>query len=257
VGLGQPGRAAAGAAAPLLAVTGLCRAFGGVRAVWNVSFTVAPGEIVGLIGPNGSGKTTVFNLVAGALAPDAGAITFDGRTITHLTPDRRNGLGIARTYQHVRCLPHLSATDNVAVAGLYGARPASSTAQARRLAGALLERVGLGWAGGVPAGRLTVAERKRLEVARALATHPRLLLLDEPLAGLNPAEAAAALDLFAGIRDEGTTLMIVEHNVGAVRSICGRVVVLNSGQTIAEGTPDAVLADARVMEVYLGERAPA
>jgi ABC-type branched-subunit amino acid transport system ATPase component len=241
----------------LLIADGLCKAFGGVRAVWEVGFTVTVGEIVGLLGPNGSGKTTVFNLVAGVLAPDAGTVTFGGRAITRLAPNHRNALGIARTYQHARCLPHLSALDNVAVAGLYGARPAASTAEARRAAAGLLARVGLGWAGALPAGGLTVAERKHLEVARALATHPRLLLLDEPLAGLNPAEAAEALALFARIRDEGMTLMIVEHNVGAVRSICGRVVVLNSGQKIAEGAPDAVLADERVMEVYLGERATA
>ncbi len=238
----------------LLDVQGLCKAFGGVRAVRDLSFRVEPGEVLGLLGPNGSGKTTVFNLIAGALYADAGEVVFDGRRITRLAPSGRSALGIARTYQHVRSLPRLSALDNVAVAGLYGARPAASTAEARRTAGDLLDRVGLSWARELPVDGLTVAERKRLEVARALATHPRLVLLDEPLAGLNPSEAAEALALFARIRDEGITVVIVEHNVGAVRRLCGRIVVLNSGEKIAEGLPDSVLADARVVEVYLGER---
>jgi ABC-type branched-subunit amino acid transport system ATPase component len=245
---------AAGAGA-LLEVQSLCRAFGGVRAVWDLTFHVAPGEILGVLGPNGSGKTTVFNLVAGALAADSGEVVFGGRAITRLAPHGRSALGIARTYQQVRSLPRLSALDNVAVARLYGARPAVTTSVARREAGDLLQRVGLAWARDLPAGRLTVAERKRLEVARALATRPRLLLLDEPLAGLNPHEAAEALALFAGIHDDGVTVMIVEHNVGAVRAFCGRIMVLNSGQKIAEGPPDPVLADPRVVEVYLGERA--
>jgi branched-chain amino acid transport system ATP-binding protein len=195
----------------------------------------------------------VFNLVAGTLRADAGAIVFDGRAITHLSLHGRSARGIARTYQHVRCLPHLSAVDNVTVARLYGARPAAP-ARARPEAAALLERVDLAWARDLPAGGLTVAQRKRLEVARALATHPSLLLLDEPLAGLNPPEAADALALFGRIRADGVTIMIVEHNVGAIRQLCGRVMVLNSGQKIAEGEPEAVLVDERVIEVYLGER---
>jgi len=238
----------------LLEVQGLCKAFGGVRAVWDLTFHVAPREVLGLLGPNGSGKTTVFNLVAGALFADAGEVVFSGKSITRRAPSDRNVLGIARTYQHVRSLPHLSALDNVVLARLYGAHPAASTPEARQEAGDLLDRVGLSWARDLPAGRLTVAERKRLEVARALATRPRLLLLDEPLAGLNPPEAGEALALFARIRDEGVTVMVVEHNVGAVRGLCDRVLVLNSGEKIAEGLPDAVLADERVVEVYLGER---
>jgi branched-chain amino acid transport system ATP-binding protein len=238
----------------LLEVQGLRKAFGGVTAVWDLSFRVEPGEIFGLLGPNGSGKTTVFNLVAGTLQADAGSITFGGRVITQVSSSGRSMRGIARTYQHVRCLPHLSALDNVAVARLYGAHPALSPSRARTEAAALLDRVGLPWASALPAGRLTVAERKRLEAARALATHPSLLLLDEPLAGLNLIEAADALALFGRIRDDGVTIMIVEHNVGAIRRLCGRVMVLNSGQKIAEGAPESVLMDERVIEVYLGER---
>lgn len=252
-GAAGPGALAA-AADPLLDVRGLCKTFGGVRAVWELSFQVPRGAVFGLLGPNGSGKTTVFNLVAGALRPDAGTVTFDGRPVTALPPHRRTAAGIARTYQHVRALPHLSALANVAVARLYGSAPASSFAAAHADAEALLEEVGLAWACDHPAGGLTVAERKRLELARALATRPRLLLLDEPLAGLNPREAADALALFARIRDRGLTLMIVEHNVGAVRRVCDRAVVLNAGRKIAEGPPEAVLEDERVIEVYLGER---
>jgi branched-chain amino acid transport system ATP-binding protein len=235
-------------------VQGLCKAFGGVRAVWDLSFHVEPGEILGLLGPNGSGKTTVFSLVAGTLRAGAGNIVFAGQPITHLGPSARSALGIARTYQHARSLPHLTALDNVAVARLYGAHPVTSTARARSEAAELLDRVGLLRVRDLPAGRLSVVDRRRLEVARALATAPRLLLLDEPLAGLNASDAAEALVLFGRIQSGGITLMIVEHNVTAIRRLCSRIVVLNSGQKIAEGAPDAVLADERVIEVYLGER---
>jgi branched-chain amino acid transport system ATP-binding protein len=244
---------------PLLAVEDLAKAFGGLRAVIDVSFQVAEGEILGLIGPNGSGKTTVLNLIAGALRPEAGRVVLRDRDVTALPASARTGLGIARTFQLVRPLPALSALDNVLVARLYARdRPAHAAARADSLR--LLERMGLGPKAAIPANRLTLTERKRLEIARALATRPSVLLLDEPLGGLNPTEVQTMLGLFNDIRAEGVTLLIVEHNVPAIRAICQRVVVLNSGRQIADGPAQDVLARSEVIEVYLGaasERAPA
>ena len=241
-----------GSRAPLLDVRGVTKTFGGVRAVDGLSLAVDEGEILGLLGPNGSGKTTVFNLIAGALSPDRGQIYFAARRITRCSPSFRVALGIARTFQLVRTLPRLSVLDNVLVARLYGHRRAPSVPRAREEAAAVLDLVELRGKGNVPAGRLTLAERKRLEVARALATRPRLLLLDEPAAGLTHAEVAAALSLFHRIRSAGTTLIIVEHNIRAARALCDRVVVLNSGRKIAEGAPSAALEHPEVVEVYLG-----
>ena len=236
---------------PLLAVEELSKAFGGLRAVIGVSFTVAEGEILGLIGPNGSGKTTVLNLIAGALRPEEGRVLLGARDITTLPASARTQLGIARTFQLVRPLPTLSALDNVLVARLYGRdRPGHTAARAESLR--LLELIGLRSKADVPAAALTLTERKRLEFARALATHPKLLLLDEPLGGLNATEVHSVLVLLGRVRDDGATLVIVEHNVPAVRAICERVVVLNSGRLIADGPPDDVLARRGVIEVYLG-----
>jgi branched-chain amino acid transport system ATP-binding protein len=235
----------------LLAVEDLAKAFGGLRAVIDVSFQVAEGEILGLIGPNGSGKTTVLNLIAGALRPEAGRVVLRARDVTALPASVRTRLGIARTFQLVRPLPALSALDNVLVARLYGRdRPSHAAARADSLR--LLDLMGLRRKAGVLASSLTLTERKRLEIARALATRPALLLLDEPLGGLNPAEVQTMLGLFHEIRAGGVTLLIVEHNVPAVRAICQRVVVLNSGRRIAEGPPQDVLARREVIEVYLG-----
>ena len=236
----------------LLDARGLAKTFGGLRAVNDLSFTVRAGEILGLIGPNGSGKTTVFNLIAGSLAPDRGAVVFDGRDITRVPPHRRAALGIARTFQLIRALSALSVLDNVLVARLYGRERASRLAQARSEALECLQFCGLADLAGRAAGTLTLAERKRLEVARALAAGPRLLLLDEPAAGLNPTEVGALLALFRRLRGGGITLVIVEHNVGAVRDLCDRVVVLDAGRKIAEGRPDEALKRAAVVEVYLG-----
>jgi len=236
---------------PLLAVEELSKAFGGLRAVIGVSFTVAEGEILGLIGPNGSGKTTVLNLIAGALRPEEGRVLLGARDITTLPASARTQLGIARTFQLVRPLPTLSALDNVLIARLYGRdRPGHAAARAESLR--LLEIIGLRSKADVPAAGLTLTERKRLEFARALATHPKLLLLDEPLGGLNATEVHSVLVLLGRVRDDGATLVIVEHNVPAVRAICERVVVLNSGRLIADGPPDDVLARRGVIEVYLG-----
>jgi branched-chain amino acid transport system ATP-binding protein len=235
----------------LLAVEELAKAFGGLRAVIDVSFTVAEGEILGLIGPNGSGKTTVLNLIAGALRPEAGRVSIGGRDITTLPASARTRLGIARTFQIVRPLPTLSALENVLVARLYGRdRPSHAAARGESLR--LLELIGLGPKAHVPPTGLTLTERKQLEIARALATQPKVLLLDEPLGGLNPTEAQNVLALFGKIRSDGVTLVIVEHNVPAIRALCERVVVLNSGRRIADGPPEEVLARAEVVEVYLG-----
>lgn len=235
----------------------LTKAFGGLRAVSDVSFAVAEGEILGLLGPNGSGKTTVFNLIAGALPADGGRVWFAGREITRHAPSARSALGIARTFQLVRALANLTAYDNVLVACLYGRRVGRPMAAARAEAARLLRLVGLDAKRATPAGMLTLHEGRRLEIARALGARPRLLLLDEPLAGLNPIEVDAALQLFRQLHDQGITLVLVEHNVPAVRSLCDRMVVLNSGRTIATGRPSDVLADPEVVAVYLGTRARA
>lgn len=236
----------------LLEARGLAKTFGGLRAVEDLSFAVRAGEILGLLGPNGSGKTTAFNLIAGTLAPDRGAVYFDGRDVTGFAPHRRAALGIARTFQLVRALSGLAVLDNVLVARLYGHVRAGDIAGARAEALECLEFVGLAAKADRPAGTLTLAERKSLEVARALAVSPRLLLLDEPAAGLNSTEVAALLVLLRRIRAGGITIVIVEHNVGAMRDLCDRAVVLNAGRTIAEGRPHEVLEHAGVVEVYLG-----
>jgi len=237
----------------LLAAEGLTKTFGGLRAVIDVSFTVAEGEILGLVGPNGSGKTTVLNLIAGALRTDAGRVRLAGRDITRLPPSTRTRLGIARTFQLVRPLRNLSAADNVLVARLYG-RDRADFSAARSDSLRLLDLVGLRGKAQMLATRLTLTERKRLEIARALATQPIVLLLDEPLSGLNPTEVDTALSLLRTIRKVGVTLVIVEHNVRAVRALCDRVVVLNSGRRVVEGTPGEALSRPEVIEVYLGTR---
>jgi branched-chain amino acid transport system ATP-binding protein len=237
----------------LLQLRGLCKRFGGVQAVRDLDLDVTEGEIFGLLGPNGSGKTTVFNLVAGVLPADSGHIWFGGTLLDRLPPHRRAALGVARTFQLVRSLPRLSVADNVAAARLYGAAPAGSVDAARREALQVLEWVGLRGKAELPAGALNLAERRRLEVARALATRPRLLLLDEPFAGLNVDEVEAEVALFRRLRGEGLTLVLVEHNVPALRGLCDRVAFLNSGEKVAEGRPEDVLSHPRVVEVYLGK----
>jgi branched-chain amino acid transport system ATP-binding protein len=237
----------------LLEVDGLTKTFGGLRAVDNLAFGVVDGEILGLLGPNGSGKTTVFNLIAGALRADHGRVRFSGRDITRETPSFRTRLGIARTFQLVRPLPHLTALDNVLIARLYGRGRSTALRMARDESLDLLYLLELSQKAGALANALTLAERKRLEIARALAARPRLLLLDEPLGGLPTTEVSAALNLFRRIRTDGITLVIVEHNVHAVRSLCDRVIVLNSGRLIAQGRPAEVLSQPEVVEVYLGK----
>ena len=238
-------------AAPLLQVEGLRRAFGGLVAVDGLSFDVKPGEILGLLGPNGSGKTTALNLVSGALAADAGRVALDGRAVAGLPAHRLARLGVARTFQLVRVLPGLTLEENV-LAGLAFGRAPLWGAPARARAAALLDRVGLAGRGG-PAAALTYGDGKRLELARALALSPRLLLLDEWLAGLNPTELRGGIALIASLRDEGLAVLMVEHVMDAIRALADRCVVMNAGRAIAEGPPAAVLADRAVIAAYLGD----
>src|SRR6266403_5442273 len=233
----------------LLETRGLSKHFGGVPAVAGLDLTLAEGEVVGLIGPNGAGKTTAFNLLSGFLAPDAGEIRFRGRSLLGLKPHTICRLGLARTFQIVRPFPRLSVLDNVMV-GALGRHPAA--ARARELARAVVDRVGLGAKAAQPAAGLTLPERKRLELARALATEPALLLLDEVMAGLNATETERIVDLVGTINRRGIAVLLIEHVMRAVMSLSQRIVVLNYGELIAEGRPEAVANDPRVIEAYLG-----
>jgi branched-chain amino acid transport system ATP-binding protein len=238
----------------LLEVERLTRSFGGVRAVSEVTFAVDEGQVIGVMGPNGSGKTTLFNLITGALAPDAGAVRLRGTDITGWAPHRVCGAGIARTFQLVRPFPSLTALDNVLVGRCFGRprdRRRSATAEARRL----LALVGLEGRAERPAAELTLMDKKRLELARALATAPHLLLLDEFMAGLNPAETETAIALIRRLQSEGVTVLMVEHIVWALMELSQRLVVLSAGEKVAEGPPAAVAADPTVIEIYLGHGA--
>ena len=235
---------------PLLEVTGISRRFGGLQAVRDLSLSVAPDEGVGLIGPDGAGKTTVFNLLSGFLAPDRGQIRFDGRSIVGLPPHAICRLGLCRTFQIVRPFPRLSVLDNARV-GALSRRPRMEDARDR--AREVIEQVGLGGKVDHAAGALTLAERKRLELARALATEPRLLLLDEVMAGLNPTEIEAIVALVKRINASGVAILLIEHNMRAVMSLSHRIAVLNFGEKIVEGEPTAVANHPRVIEAYLGE----
>jgi branched-chain amino acid transport system ATP-binding protein len=235
----------------LLEVEGVSRSFGGVSAVRDVSFAVEEGEIVGVMGPNGSGKTTLFNLITGALTPDAGRIRLAGEEVTGLSPHRICAKGIARTFQLVHPFPGLTALENVLVGQLFG-RKRLPFARARETAERLLVMVGLGGKEHLPAGQLTVVERKRLELGRALATAPRVLLMDEFMAGLTPAEVGEAIGLLRALQGEGLTLVVVEHIVWALLDLSHRIVVLSAGEKIAEGGPADVARDRTVIDVYLG-----
>jgi branched-chain amino acid transport system ATP-binding protein len=241
-------------ATALLRLHAVSRSFGGLRAVSGVDLTVNEGEILGLIGPNGAGKTTLFNLITGVFPPTEGRVEFQGQDITRLPPAKRCTLGIARTFQLVRPFPHLTVLDNVAVGRIYGRERAGSRRQAEAEALDVLGQVGLADRPTLLARSLTLVDRKRLELGRALATRPALLLIDELLAGLNPTEVLVAMDLIRLIRDAGVTIVMVEHLVKAVFGLSDRVVVLNAGEKIAEGTPGEVAADEGVVDAYLGTR---
>ena len=235
----------------LLEVRGISKRFGGLQAVGDVSFTLYQGEILGLIGPNGAGKTTLFNLVNGVFKPDSGTITFSGNNITGYSPDRVVHLGLARTHQIVRPLNNMSVLENVTVGACFG-REYQSKRAARVTAIEVLERVGLAGRANSLARALTLAGKKRLEVARALAARPKLLLLDEVLAGLNPTEIAQMIDLVRSIRDSGVSVFMIEHVMQAIMNLSDRIVVLNLGHKIAEAPPAEVVKNTDVVEAYLG-----
>jgi len=238
--------------APLLSLESSTKRFGGLLANREVSLAIEAGEIVGLIGPNGAGKTTLFNCITGYMHPDDGRIVFDGADITHTRPERICRLGVARTWQVVRAFGRMTALENVVCGAL---QRTNRIAEARARARELLEFCELRDKDGMPAGTLTLADKKRLEIARALATRPKLLLLDEAMSGLTPMETAAAVRVVRRIHAElKMTICVVEHVMEVVMPLSHRVVVLDYGVKIADGAPEAVVRDEQVIRAYLGER---
>ena len=237
----------------LLEVNRITKSFGGLVAVNNLQIGVDKGDVVGLIGPNGSGKTTSFNLISGHLKPDEGRILFNGTDITGLKTHKICRRGIARTFQLTKPFGGMTAIQNVMVGRLYGGKSPESLKKARQTCDRLLEFVGLGGKESVEAHSFGTVDRKRLEIARALATEPELLLLDEMMSGLTPAEMEQALKLVKSISDSGVTLIVVEHVMKAIMNISTRLIVLNYGEKIAEGKPQEVVSDQKVVDAYLGE----
>jgi branched-chain amino acid transport system ATP-binding protein len=237
---------------PLLAIDRVRKAFGGLVAVNDVSFEVAKGELLGLIGPNGSGKTTMLNLISGALSPTSGNILLSGQPIAGLPAHKIARIGVARTFQLVRVLPSMSALENVVAGAVFGHNKLWGD-EALTLARDLLERVGLKGREQVPVAAMTYIDQKRIELARALAGNPHILLLDEWLAGLNPSELRIGMELIREISAQGRTIIMVEHVMDAIRSLCQRCVVMNSGVKIADGKSASVLADPEVVRAYLGD----
>ena len=232
---------------------GVTKYFGGLAAVSDVDFHIDQGEVVGLIGPNGAGKTTLFNLISAALVPKPGIIKFKGENITGKKPHQICRMGIARTFQTVKVFANIPAFQNVLVGSFFGTSARVSQSEATRGVMEALEFVGLSEIANTPAKDLTLANQKRLEVARALATKPELLLLDELMAGLNTVEVSEAMELVQKIRDRGITIVMVEHVMKAIMGVCDRIMVLHHGEKIAEGTPQEIASSEKVIEVYLGE----
>ncbi|CAN7460728.1 ABC transporter ATP-binding protein [Agrobacterium tumefaciens] len=235
----------------VLEITDIRKTFGGLKAVDGLGLTIEAGEVVGLLGPNGSGKTTLMNLISGALKPTEGSIRLKGQEIAGRRPDVIARAGVARTFQLVRLLPSLPLLENVAVSAMFGPQRLSRP-EAEKVARACLERIGLAGRETMPAGDLTYIDQKRLELARALAGEPKLLLLDEWLAGLNPTELQEGIALIRRLASEGTTILLVEHIMAAVRALCPRSVVMAAGRKIADGPTAAVLDDPQVISAYLG-----
>ena len=237
----------------ILELRGVSRRFGGLDALAEVDLSVQPGEIVGLIGPNGAGKTTLVNVVTGVYKPSSGSIHFNGSKIDGLKPYQISRIGVARTFQVVQPFPEMSVLENVMAPAIYAAG-LKNIEEAREKALEKIEFVGLGVEVQTMASQLTLASRKRLELAKSLAMNPQILLLDEVNAGLNPAEIDKALELIRTIASSGVTIIIIEHLMKVVLSLCNRIVVLHHGALIAEGTPKEITTDQRVVQAYLGSR---